>query len=482
MVENVVNELQSEDTNLRREMGLFSSSNVLIGIMVGSGIFYLGSYVLMRCGMSLGLALLVWIIGGIVTLLSGLCYAELGSMMPKAGGIYVYLREAFGEKVAFVAGISSFILGSCGSTAAIAIFFASLFNNFDGVNLSSLTIKLIAAVSVVFLTVINIFGVKKGSIVQNIFTVAKLIPIFLILIVGIVAGNQTPDLSLTPVETESVSLFSVFGMIAFATVATFWAYEGWTNLNVISEEIKNPKKNLPRALALSVVFVMAVYVLFNFAIYRVVPFDLITSNFNEYYLTEDSSYLFLGTEAARILFGTPGTIMVSVCMVVAVFGSLNGCILVFPRTCLAIARDGMLPKKCAEVNEKYKTPVVALIVHMIISIILIFMRNLDQMTSLVTFTAMLFSVMTFYSIIKLRKKYPDMERPYRVKTPLIYITIAIMLGLLINTFISDIVTSLIGTAVTGSCYIVYIIIKKVNNKNLLENEEVQGEENENNNI
>ncbi len=411
-----------ESTELKREMGLFSSSNVLIGIMVGSGIFYLGSYVLMRCGMSMGLALLVWVIGGIVTLLSGLCYAELGSMMPKAGGIYVYLREAYGEAAAFVAGLSSFILGSCGSTAAISIAFATAISSL--VALNDFSIKIVAVASVIILTVVNIFGVKKGALVQNIFTVGKLLPIGVILFAGIFLGKETPNLSLIP-QVDDVNFFTVIGMVGFAVVATLWAYEGWTNLNVISEEIKEPSKNIPKAITVSIIFVMVLYALFNFAIYRVIPADQITD------LLATGDY-YLGTTAATILFGKPGGWIVGICMVIAMFGALNGCVLVFPRSALAIARDKMLPKQCSRVHTKYNTPVAALILHMVISIILIFFRNLNQMTSLVTFTAMIFSTLTFYSIIKLRKKLPDLERPYKVKTPIIYITIVIIILICIS--------------------------------------------------
>lgn len=456
-----MNELQSEETNLKREMGLFSSSNVLIGIMVGSGIFYLGSFVLLRCGMSLGLALLVWIIGGIVTLLSGLCYAELGAMMPKAGGIYVYLREAFGEKLGFTAGISTFILGSCGSTAAISIAFVTIFNSFDGINLSTFAIKSIAIICVIGLTIINIFGVKKGSIVQNIFTVGKLLPIFIILIAGIILGNQKPDLSLVPQTEESISLFSILGMIGMATVATLWAYEGWANLNVISEEIKNPKKNIPKAIILSIIGVTSLYVLFNFAIYRVVPIETINALL-------ESGDLYLGTAAAKILFGNFGGILVTICMLIAIFGSLNGCVLVFPRTCLAIARDGVLPKKCAEVHPKYKTPVVALIIHAVISILLICTRNLGEITALVTFSGMLFCTLAFFCVLKLRKKYPDLERPYRVPTIIVYISIVVMFALMINTIIEDPLTSIISIAVPCVTFIIYTICKNISSKKVIE--------------
>lgn len=441
----------SQQTQLRREMGLFSSSNILIGIMVGSGIFYLGSFVLMRAGMSLGLALLIWLCGGAITLLSGLCYAELGASMPKAGGGYVYMRESYGNGVAFVSSVSTFILGSCGSTAAIAIAFSENLSSLIG--MSDIQIKLMAVFAVVVLTIINIIGVKQGSLVQNIFTVGKLIPIIIILGAGLFLGTQSPDLSITPATAEPVSIAAILSMIAFGTVATLWAYEGWTSLNVISEEIKNPKRNIPRAIILSIAFVTVLYTCFNYAIYKILPYNSIVESI-------ENGNIHLGTEAARFLFGSAGGTLVGICMVVAVFGALNGCVLVFPRTCFAIARDGMFPRVCAKIHPKYRTPHIALIVHMVISIALIFTRNLNQITALVTFTGMFCSVLTFGAVLTLRKKFPTLERPYRVNTGIIYITILIMLALAVNSFISDMETSLISISVPVISFIVYLFIKK----------------------
>ncbi len=447
--------LQSEETNLKREIGLFSGINVLVGIMVGSGIFYLGSYVLMRSGMSMGLALLVWLLGGIVTLISGLCYAELGAMMPKAGGSYLYLREAYGNGMSFTSGFSGFVLGSCGSTAALAIALPTAISNL--VPLGDFQIKIIAVIAVVLLTIANIYGVKQGAGIQNFFTVGKLIPITAILLAGLFWGKETPNLSLTPQNATDVSISNIIGMVAFGVVATLWAYEGWKNLNVISEEIKNPKKNIPLAIILSILFVTVLYTAFNYAIYKVVPAEKVTE------LIATGNY-FLGTEAAKILFGDIGGIIVGTCMVVSVFGALNGCVLVFPRSCMAIARDGYLPKKFATVHKKHQTPHIALIVHMIISILLIFSRDLNQITSLVTFSGLLFGSLTFYSVIKLRKKYPDMPRPYRVNTLIVYLSIAVMIGLLINTLNEDLVTSLIGLGTTAIVALMYVLIgKKVSN-------------------
>ncbi len=186
---------------------------------------------------------------------------------------------------------------------------------------------------------------------------------------------------------------------------------------------------------------------------------------------------YIGTEAANILFGTYGSTLVTVCMGIAIFGALNRCVLVFPRSCLAIARDGMLPKKCAEVHPKYNTPYIALLVHAVISILLICTRNLGEITTLVTFSAMLFNTLTFVCVIRLRKKYPDMERPYRVPTAIVYITIAIMIGLMINTIFTDLITTLIGLSVPALSFVIYIIIKKRKQINLEKKEGNNEEDN-----
>ena len=235
--------LTSDATEFSRDVTLFGGISILAGIMIGSGVFYLGSYVLIRSGMSMGLALIVWIVGGLVTLLSGLCYAELGTMMPKAGGGYVYLREAFGERVAYMSGMSTFIIGSSGSIAGLAIALPQALTSIFP--MTELQCKLFAVLMVVLLTAVNYRGVKFGAAIQNVFMVGKLIPLVLIIICGIAMGQQTPDL--TPVPAGGASIGEILSMVAFGVVATLWAFEGWTNLNTISEEIQEPRKNIPRA-------------------------------------------------------------------------------------------------------------------------------------------------------------------------------------------------------------------------------------------
>ena len=190
---NNLSSLTSEKTELRRDVGLFGGISVLAGIMIGSGIFYIGAIVLQRSGMSLGLALLVWLIGGLVTLMSGICFAELGAMMPKAGGYYVYLREAYGERVAFMCGFANFCLSSSGSIAALAVAFAAAISSF--VPLGEITQKVIAISAILLLTGVNVCGIRFGSLVQNIFMILKMLPILLILVCGLVMGNESPDLT-----------------------------------------------------------------------------------------------------------------------------------------------------------------------------------------------------------------------------------------------------------------------------------------------
>lgn len=439
-------ELTSEKTDLKREVGLFGGVSVLAGIMIGSGIFYIGGIVLARCNLSLGLALLVWVIGGLVTLLSGICFAELGAMIPKAGGYYVYLREAYGERVAFMCGFCKLLISSPGSIAALAVAFAVALSSLYPID--PLMQKGIAIISVVLLTMINIRGVKFGSSVQNIFMVLKMLPIILILVAGLVMGEQHPDFFSIPGETPS--FFEILSMIGFAVIATLWAYEGWVNLNGIAEEVKNPKKNIPLALIISILGVMVLYFLFNYSVYKVLPYEVIVKMVNE------KNY-YLGTYAAQTLFGSSGMVIVAMAMILAIFNSLNGCIMVFPRTFYAMAKDGVVFKSMAELHPVYKTPKNAILVSAGLAILLICFRTLGQLTSLVAVYGLIFHGMTFYSVIVLRKKYPTLDRPYKVwfYPATIFLICGIVVGLIINTFLKDPVTATIGLVVPLCALVIY---------------------------
>ncbi len=444
---------QPAKSELKQEIGLFGGASVIGGIMIGSGIFYLGSYVLARTNMSPGLALLCWIVGGVVSLLGGLCFAELGASRPVSGGMTVYLNEAFHPIVGFLNGFSSWCLSGAGSIAAMAVALPTALRGFVGI--SDGGVKVIAILLIIGLTIYNLFGVKQGSILQNITMVAKLIPIFIIIFGALALGNQTPDLSLRLGDGSTVGISSMLGMVAFGTVASLWAYEGWTNLNTVAEEMKNPKRNLPLALIIAIGGITIIYSLFNYAIFKVLPHDQIVGMIN-------GGDNYLGTAVAKTLFGPAGGTLVLVGMIVSMFGGLNGMILAFPRTYYAMSKEGHFFKSYAKVHPKYKVPHVSLIGQCVISILLVLSRNLDQLTSLVVFSGMLFNVLAFVAVPVYRKKYPDLERPYKVWLyPFtVIITILIFLGLMINTLIEDPVTAAIGLIVPVIGCFVYLYFDK----------------------
>lgn len=456
-MDSQINEVQTKTTEFKQEIGVFGGVSIIGGIMVGSGIFYLGSYVLQRTEMSFGLSLLCWIIGGVVSILGGLCFAELGASRPKAGGMVVYLNEAYHPIVGFIYGFSSWLISGAGSIAALAIALPTALKSYLGIG--DLAVKAIAIALIIGLTVYNYYGVKQGSILQNVSMVAKLIPIGIIMIGALILGKQSPNLALVPMSGDPVSFGSMIGMIAFATVATLWAYEGWTNLNTVAEEMKNPKKNLPLSLIIAIGGITVLYTLFNYSIYKVLPQEQVVS------MIEGGDF-YLGTAVAKTLFGNVGGIIVLSGMVISMFGSINGMILTFPRTYYAMAVEGHFFKSYGKLHPKYKVPSASLIGQGIIACILVLLRNLDQLTSMVVFIGMLFNVLVIIAIFVYRKKYPDLERPYKVWLyPVsVIVTTLIFLGLMINTFIEDPVTALIGfiVPIIGVFFYMYFdkIIKK----------------------
>lgn len=441
-------QLGSEQTEFKREISLFGGVSILGGIMIGGGIFYLGSYVLQRTGFSLGLALIAWIVGGLVSMLGGLCFAELGAMIPKAGGMNVYLNHAYHPLVGFLCGFQSWLIGSPGSLAAGALALTAMFGLEGAIG------KIIASLILVAFTVYNSFGVKIGSWFQNATMVAKLIPIAIIMFAALFMGDISPNLSLTPLTGE-VSFSSMLGMIAFATIATLWAYEGWTNLNSVAEEIKNPKKNLPLSLIIAIGGITVLYTVFNFALYRVLPVE-------EMRTMIEAGDLYLGTEVAIRMLGSVGGTIVTVGMIISMLGSINGMTLAFPRVPYSLAEEGHFFPALKKLHPKYKIPSNALWLQCVISVALIWMRNLDQLTSLVVFGGMLFNVLVIGAVLILRKKMPDMDRPYKVwgGTVTVIITIIINIALMLNTLMNDTMTCILGLSVPVIGAVVYYIFDR----------------------
>lgn len=432
------NETVPQTAGFKKEIGVFGGISIIGGIMIGSGIFYLGSYVLERTDMSMGLALLCWVIGGLVSILGGLCFAELGACDSRAGGMVVYMNRAYHPSVGYSFGFTSWVISGSGSIAALAIALPTALANFF--HLSDMATKIIAIILIIALTAYNCFGIKLGSTLQNVSMVAKCIPIAIILFAGLILGKEHPDLSLVPEGTDP-TFGGMIGMIAFATVATLWAYEGWTNLNPVAEEMKNPGRDLPKALILGIGVITVIYALFNFAIYKVLPADQVVSSI-------ESGDIYLGTQVADKLFGGAGGGLILATQLIAIFGSLNGMIIAFPRYYYDMAAEKHFFKNHAKLN-KFGVPQVALISQAVISCILVMLRSLDELTSLVVFAGMLYNVLVIAAVVVYRKKFPDLKRPYKAWGYPVTVVIAIILffALMINTLVEDPKTAITGLIV-----------------------------------
>lgn len=432
-----------------RQISLFGGISIIAGIMIGSGIFFLGGQVLNRAGNSIWLSLLAWVIGGIIVLFSGLSYAELGSLFPENGGYYLYLKEGYGKRVAFVSGFMNLVLSSSGSIALLAILFGQVMSSIF-ISLEP-WVQIVAVISILLLSVINYFGIKLGAIVQIIFMVAKLIPILMIIVMGIIIGR----VPLT--ATSSLSSLSFFdGLVAFgfAVVGTLWAYEGWTNLNAVAGQLKDVKKNLSKALTFSIVGVMMIYVLFIFSLYRLVAYQDLLTAYNGWFIFN----------AAYQLFGDAGQLIIMITVGISVFGALNGSILVFPRVYQKMAADGLFFQFFAKEDKTYKTPVYALALSALISIILIIAGfDINALLTFVVFAGLIFNTMIFISLFRFRKTKPvDAYPRYQVfgypTVPLI--AIFGMILLLISTLIESFIPSLIGVLVLFIGYGLTYLIKE----------------------
>ena len=451
--------MSEKNGQFRKVIGLFGGISLVAGEIIGSGVYYLGSYVLERTDFSFGLALLCWLIGGLVSTLGGLCFAELGASRPVAGGMTVYLSEAYHPALGFINGFSSFILTASGSIASLAM--ASVVGLNGLLGLSDIQIKIIAILIIVVFTIINLFGAKYGMVISNITMVLRLIPLFLIIFLGFFNGNESVNLSLSIANTRAggQGIFGIISLIAYTTFASLWAYEGWTNLNTVGEEIKNPEKNVPIAIIISMLLVTGTYVLFNFALYKIIPAKEIIEMIK-------AGDLYVGNAVAQRLLGNAGYYVVLAGMTIGIIGMTATDILVFPRTYYAMAKEGYFPKSFSKINEKTGVPVNATIASSIISIVLVIFNSLQELTDLLVTLSALLNCLCIAAVIIYRKKYPDMKRPYMVwgGVPMIIVTIGLFAVLLINEFISDPKAAIIGLSIPLLGYIVYLYYRKKSGK------------------
>jgi len=444
------NSTSDSSPSLLRKLGLFDATMVIVGIVIGSGIF-LTTGIMAKTIPSPGLIILAWIVGGVLTLAGALTYAELGAAMPEAGGQYVYLREAYGPLAGFLFGWLLFLVYQTGGIAGLALAFAEYFGYFfPSLSTSSLVFshdisilgktwsytlsagQLVGVVVILFLSLVNFIGVGLGKIIQNIFTLLKVGAIAAIIILGFLLGKGKPfALDLQPGGMDLGQIIMGFGI---ALVAVIWAFDGWNNVNFIAGEIKNPQRNLPLALLLGTLGITVLYVLTNCVYLYALP------------IPEMQGVVRIAEKATAALFGGSSSALISAAVIISTFGALNGSILTGPRVYYAMAKDKLFFRRVAQVHPRFRTPGFAILIQTIWAVLLTMVGTFEQIFTFAMFVSIIFWIAATASVFTLRKKYPQMPRPYKTWgypiVPALFILASV--GILFNTLIEKPTEALAG--------------------------------------
>ena len=414
---------------LVRGLGLKEAVTVLMGSIIGSGIF-LTPRAIAQATPSPGVILLVWTVSGVLTLFGALAYAELGSMMPRSGGQYVYLREAFGPLWGFLFGWTLFLVIQTGSIAAVAVAFAEYSGYF--LPLSPSLMKVVAILCILLLTAVNYVGVRRGGWIQNIFTILKVGAIVALVAWGFSArGGSWVNFQPLWGGVNHDGLLRAFGV---AMVAALWSYDGWNNVGFVAEEIKNPQRNLPLALTFGTLGVILIYLSANL----VYMYTLSVSQIAQSQL--------VAADVARKLIGPAGGLAISAAVLVSTFGTVNGFILAGPRVYYAMAKDGLFFKRIGEIHGRFHTPAFSIVLQGVWAALLTLTGKFEQLFTYVIFASWLYYAMVVAAVIVLRRKRPSAPRPYKTwgypVVPVLFVAIA--LWFVYNTLATDPRDSLMG--------------------------------------
>ncbi len=451
--------MPQENHLLQKRVNLFDGISIVAGAMIGSGIFIVSADIARSVG-SPGWLLVVWLITGIITIIGAISYGELASMMPHVGGQYVYLKEAYHPLLGFLFGWTTFLVIQCGSIAAVAVAFAK----FSGVlipwiserniliDLGILKINstmVVAIASIIFLTWLNTKGIVTGKTVQNFFTSTKVIALFGVILIGFFATKAIGSWEINKEvfwnagqvgsngQVIPIAGFAIVAAVGTALVGSLFSSDAWYNVTYISGEVINPKRNVPLSLLFGTLIVSVLYMFINFVYIRILPLsgspdgtDVLSRGIQ--YATDDR----VATSAMSVVFGDSAAIIMAVFIMISTFGCNHGLILAGPRVYYAMAKDGLFFRKVGEIN-KHGVPGFAITVQGIWAVLLCLSGTYSNLLDYVIFAVLIFFTLTISAIFVLRKKRPDIPRPYKAfgypVIPAIYIltTITIMVILLI---------------------------------------------------
>jgi basic amino acid/polyamine antiporter, APA family len=433
--------MSDQTTAFKPTLGLFDSTMIVAGSMIGSGIFIVSADITRNVG-SAGWLIAVWVITGFMTLTAALSYGELSAMFPKAGGQYVYLKEAFNPLAGFLYGWSFFAVIQTATIAAVGVAFSKFLAyivpglgpeniladlGFIKINAG----QLVSIVLITFLTYINTKGIQGGKMIQTTFTVVKLLSLFGLIIFGLLLAakgsiwnaNWTDAWQMTSRNAEGtviggVAGSAILGAIAASMVGSIFSSDAWNNVTFIAGEVKNPKRNIGLALFLGTLVVTIIYVSANLMYISVLPLNEIAS------APQDR----VAVAASKAIFGNIGTYVIAVMIMISTFGCNNGLILAGARVYYTMAKDGLFFKKTGELN-KNNVPEFALWIQCIVASVLCLSGKYGDLLDMISFVVVMFYALTILGIFILRKNRPDAERPYKAfgypLLPAIYILMAI---------------------------------------------------------
>jgi len=412
-----------DQNEMKRELGLLDATLLVAGSMIGSGIFIVAADITRNVG-SAGWLIAVWLITGLMTLIAAVSYGELSAMFPKAGGQYVYLKEAYNPLVGFLYGWSFFAVIQTGTIAAVGVAF-SKFTAYlwpqvseDLILLTVGSVKISAAqvlaiAIIILLTYINTKGVKGGKMIQTSFTLTKLVSLFGLIIFGFIVmkpeiwtsnwENAWSMQKLSPDGTfQSLTIAAALGAVAAAMVGSIFSSDAWNNVTFIAGEVRNPKRNIGLSLFLGTMIVTIVYVLANLVYLAVLPLEEIA------YAEKDR----VAVAASSVIFGNVGTVIIALMIMVSTFGCNNGLILAGARVYHTMANDGLFFKKTASLN-KHAVPEFGLWLQCLVASALCLSGKYGDLLDMISFVVVIFYVLTILGIYILRVKRPEAERPYK---------------------------------------------------------------------
>ena len=439
-----------ENKQLQKNLGIAAALSTVVGMVIGGGVFFKPQAVYTLTGGAPGLGILAWIIAGIMTITAGLTAAEVSAAIPKTGGMMVYIEEIYGKKLGFLTGWMQTVLFFPATAAAIAVMFgqqaALLLNN------SSLVMPMTIGV-ILLIGILNTFGSKTSGAIQTVSTVCKLIPLGLIIVFGFIKGSGDNPI-MNPLVAEGIRPMGVIGQLL---VAILFAYDGWINVGALAGEMKNPGKDLPKAIIGGLSIVMAINVVINLAYLWVLP------------ASELAQYASPASIVAEKIFGPVGGKLINVGILVSVFGCLNGYLLTGPRIPYTLANQKVLPAMFGKLN-KHGVPANATLFMAVLSAIYALSGQFNLLSDLSMFAIWAFYTLTFIGVIKLRKTQPDLKRPYKVPFYPVIPIISICSGLFVvidQLFLAGMKSSMIslgGIIITLIGLPVYAVMTKKNSE------------------